>query len=65
MQPRSTCSRPASLAALWWLGLITLAVAWMSIAMSAAGAHELQYAPIIGGRDVQPRASQLRLSQNS
>ncbi len=58
MQARSICQRRTPHPALWWLGLITLAVAWVWIATSAAGAHELPYAPIVGGHDVQPRAGQ-------
>jgi hypothetical protein len=58
MQARSSCARLALHPALWWLGLITLVMAWLSLAMSAAHAHRLPDAAIIDGHDVQPRAYQ-------
>lgn len=69
MQSVSHRSVPASHHALWWLGLITFAVGWMSIAAALAtplrdasqiqpSSPEFPSGPIVNGHRIQPRADQ-------
>ena len=69
MRSASHRSLPAQNHALWWLGLITFAVACMSIATAMAtpmtaeravevSSPEFASGPIVDGRRIQPRAGQ-------
>jgi hypothetical protein len=58
MPARSVRSRRTVNPALVWLGLVTIAIASMSVASSLAHGHELPHAPIVDGHAIQPRADE-------